>query len=225
MAINMSQFYSTQEAFRSELMSGENLLWSGQPDPNVWFAKEDLFAIPFSVFWLGFALFWEWGAMTPMREMAVKTPKHVPPDAFTYFPYIFPLFGLPFVLIGLYMLFGRILVRRWKRKRTYYAVTDKRVMVLYKGRRNDLRAKNISDVEDINKSADASGRGTISFGAAGQMAYSPWASGMGASMNWGRSGNQMLSLMPLAFEDIPDAARVYELVSQKKLAEKTESFK
>jgi hypothetical protein len=223
MSINMSPYYATQEAFRNELQQGESLLWSGQPDPNKWFVKEDIFALPFSILWLGFALFWEWGALTPLR-MHEKFSSHGAPDAFTYFPYIFPLFGLPFVFIGLYMVFGRIIVRRWTRKRTFYAVTDKRVMVLVRSfRGSNLRSKSIADIDDINKSADASGRGTVTFGPAAGMGNTPaWAANMATSMNWGPGRSQMMSMLPLAFEDIPDAARVYELVSSKKLAQTSE---
>jgi hypothetical protein len=42
-----------------ELTSGESILWAGQPSTRVVFHKEDLFLIPFSFLWSGFAIFWE----------------------------------------------------------------------------------------------------------------------------------------------------------------------
>lgn len=222
MSINMTPYYNTQDVFRNELQAGESLLWSGQPDQNKWFAKEDIAAIPISLFVLGFALFWEWGALTPLR-MHVKMPQQGAPDAFTYFPYIFPLFGVPFVLIGLYMVFGRILVRKWTRKKTFYAVTDKRIMVVNKGwRGTNVRSKSIADLDDINKSTDYSGRGTVVFGPMSVGGSPMWAANMAYSMNWGPGRSQMLNMMPLMFEDIPDAAQVYELVSSRKLSQAAE---
>src|SRR6267154_5798658 len=46
-------------AIQPELTSGESILWAGQPNTRVIFHKEDLFLIPFSLLWGGFAIFWE----------------------------------------------------------------------------------------------------------------------------------------------------------------------
>ena len=46
-------------AIQPELTSGESILWAGQPNTRVIFHKEDLFLIPFSLMWGGFAIFWE----------------------------------------------------------------------------------------------------------------------------------------------------------------------
>jgi len=46
-------------AVQPELLSGETLLWAGQPNPRVIFRLEDFIMIPFSLLWGGFAIFWE----------------------------------------------------------------------------------------------------------------------------------------------------------------------
>ena len=48
-------------AIQPELTSGESVLWAGQPNNRVIFHNEDLFLIPFSLLWGGFAIFWEGG--------------------------------------------------------------------------------------------------------------------------------------------------------------------
>src|SRR4029077_18044987 len=48
-------------AIQPELLSGESILWAGQPNSSVVFHKEDLFLLPFSLLWGGFAIFWEAG--------------------------------------------------------------------------------------------------------------------------------------------------------------------
>lgn len=50
-----------------ELRPGEHLLWSGGPDESVTFGRNDLFLVPFSLLWCGFAIFWE---VSVLREGA-----------------------------------------------------------------------------------------------------------------------------------------------------------
>ena len=77
---------------------GGRLVWSGQPHCGIRFRIADWIGIPFSVFWCGFAIFWEVMALTAMP----KTSDPVTP--------FFPLFAVPFILIGLYLVFGRFIV-------------------------------------------------------------------------------------------------------------------
>ena len=75
------------------LRPGELLLWSGRPDPNVHFTGADAFLIPFSIMWAGFAFFWESAAFRSGG------------------PIFFKLWGIPFVAMGLYIVFGRFIGR------------------------------------------------------------------------------------------------------------------
>jgi hypothetical protein len=43
----------------SELSTGEALVWSGHPRTGIRLSGPDLFLIPFSLVWCGFAMFWE----------------------------------------------------------------------------------------------------------------------------------------------------------------------
>lgn len=63
----ISQYASA--AIQPELVTGESILWTGQPDTSIVFHKDDLYLIPFSLLWGGFAIFWEgavafWGKNT-----------------------------------------------------------------------------------------------------------------------------------------------------------------
>lgn len=103
------------------LQPGERLLWQGCPDPGVVFARQDLFLIPFSVLWCAFAALWEASAV------AART-------------WVGALFGAPLVAFGLYLVAGRFLYKWRDRRRTRYAVTDQRVLVLRLRRRQVLHA-------------------------------------------------------------------------------------
>ncbi len=99
---------------RSELQSDEQLLWVGQPLPGR-FARAGcvmaLFGVPFTAF----ALFWM--GMASMGGFAGG-------GLFA----CFPLFGLPFVVVGLGLLTSPYWLRQ-KAKRTCYALTGRRAIV------------------------------------------------------------------------------------------------
>ena len=93
------------------LRPGEKLRWAGRPDPSVRFAPADKFMVPFSLLWCGFAVFWESQAIT--REGS----------------FFFILWGIPFVLIGLYFVFGRFFYKKRRKLKTVYGLTDSRAIV------------------------------------------------------------------------------------------------
>jgi hypothetical protein len=93
------------------LRQGERLLWVGQRDPMVRFTGADAFPVPFSLLWGGFAIFWEFMAATTAKQ-----------------PF-FVLWGIPFVLIGLYFIFGRFIYKKRRKLRTVYGLTDRRAIV------------------------------------------------------------------------------------------------
>lgn len=78
-------------AIQPELVSGENV-WSGQPDADVIFHKEDAYLIPFSLLWGGFTIFWEAAASGFVWSSNGATE-----------PSFFSLWGIPFVLVGQYL--------------------------------------------------------------------------------------------------------------------------
>lgn len=143
--------YMLEEQFRNELGNGEYIIWAGQPVPKI-FNRSDIFLIPFSIVWSGFAVFWEIMAFFAFRQTT------------TGMGIIFPIFGLPFVLIGLYLLFGRFIYRSLKNKRTFYALTNQRVMVLHTLFGKNLRTQLLNQIPALNKSVNSNGIGSITFG-------------------------------------------------------------
>lgn len=181
--------------FANELLRGETLLWTGRPGPPL-FSPADALLVPFSLFWGGFAIFWEVGVLGSGKAGGQPPP----------FP--FALFGVPFVLLGLYFVFGRFFYKVWRNKRTYYAVTNERVLVLVEGPIRKVRAVFIRNVPTIAKRVGTGGRGTLRFGVA---------SGFGGlATMYENSGMEFLAWsageLPPAFFDVPDAERVYQLV-------------
>ena len=113
-----------------ELEADERLMWSGAPREGVVLRRGDIILIPFSVLWGGFAIFWE---ATVLRSGA---------------PLFFALWGIPFVLVGLYLIFGRFFVDAKSRARTAYGVTDRRIVVVAGLRSRSVRSLPLSAVPD-----------------------------------------------------------------------------
>jgi len=93
------------------LLPDEHLLWIGRPDPAKRFTGSDIFLVPFSLLWGGFMIFW-------MGAVLVKGA-----------PAPFALFGLPFVVFGLYLIFGRFMVKARRKRQTAYGLTERRALV------------------------------------------------------------------------------------------------
>ncbi len=102
------------------LEPGEEILWQGQPDTRMdW---RDLFG-PFTIFgviFIGFSIFW----VAMARSMTGDEG----------FPLsLFPLFGLPFFAIGLYLLIGHVIADAYFRQNTFYTLTDRTAFIATNG--------------------------------------------------------------------------------------------
>jgi Bacterial PH domain len=173
------------EAIRSELSPGEQVLWSGQPRQGVVFRGSDAFAIPFSLLWAGFAVFW---LVSAMRTNA---------------PTEFVLFGVPFVLVGIYIVVGRFIVEARQRANTFYAVTAQRVIIASGLFRKTVKSLSLKTISDLSFSQRSDGSGTITFGA-----QHPFAAMFGGMSSW-PGAEQYLGPR---FDLVPQAREVYEMV-------------
>jgi hypothetical protein len=177
-----------------ELDADEKVLWSGRPRQGILLHGSDIFLIPFSLMWGGFAIFWEVAAL-----YATSRPTSNAPD---FVRFVFPLFGLPFVAVGLYFMFGRFFVDRAQRAKTTYGITNHRVIIrsgLFSRTTKSLNLRTLSDVTLAEKS---DGSGTITLGPTAGF-YSRF---YGAS--WPGMGR---NLAP-CFDTIPDAKSVYNIL-------------
>ena len=96
---------------------GEELLWEGRPNTGLRFKASDIFLSLFGVVFGGFALFWIF--------MAASIGSGAPGAIST----AFPLFGLPFLVIGAYLAVGRYFWDSYVRGKTVYALTSKRGII------------------------------------------------------------------------------------------------
>jgi hypothetical protein len=177
-------YQDSANIFQSELSSSEKLIWNGQPLTGMRLRKQDAFLIPFSLLWGGFAIFWEWGVMNSNA------------------PFFFRLWGIPFVLIGLYLIAGRFFVDAKQREKTFYGLTNERIIIISGIFSRNIKSLNLKTLSEINLDEKSDGSGTIAFGSN----YLPAARWVG---NGWPGSNQCT---PPSFELIKRVKEVYELI-------------
>jgi len=126
----------------NELRSRERVSWAGQP-----IAKQRaisgfalwLFFIP----WTGFSIFWVNGAIEQSKGESA-----------------FPLFGIPFLLIGIWMLLTPI--REWfKANKTVYVVTNQRAFTIEAIKSIKVTNFNSEHITNIEKKINIDGSGDL----------------------------------------------------------------
>jgi hypothetical protein len=191
------EVHLAEERFTNCLLDGERILWSGKPGQGLQLTEQDIFLIPFSLLWCGFAIFW---TLTASQQKGA--------------PAFFILWGGMFIYIGLYFVGGRFLVDDWIRRGLCYAVTDRRILIARPAPFSKIArpapfskftALSLERLPAVDLIERANGQGTIRFGQ-----HAPaWA--------WGNRG--MSSLTPALdptpqFLGIDDARRVFELIQR-----------
>jgi hypothetical protein len=175
----------------SYLDPGEKLVWSGQPKQGLRLQASDLFLVPFSLMWGGFAFFWEAGVLglIPMNHHGQGAPL------------FFALWGIPFCLVGIYIIFGRFFIDAASRSRTWYGVTDRRVIVLKTFFRTNVMSLDLANLPGLNLTERKDNSGDILFGAPGP--YSSF-----ANAGWPQGRNYVVP----GFYLLPSARQVYNLI-------------
>jgi len=133
----------------NELQEGEKVVWLGQPIPRR-FALGAIPIVLFGIPWTGFALFWMAGAA------GFKIPD------FKHGFDLFPLFGIPFVLIGFGMLSAPFWMMRAAR-RTVYVITDRRAIILAGGFHTTVRSFDLARLGDLRRRQRPDGSGDLIF--------------------------------------------------------------
>jgi hypothetical protein len=175
---------------QSELQSGESLCWTGTADPG----RAALSALPASIFGIpfaGFALFWITQAFHATSAMSKSN------NAFAKGFSVFPLFGVPFLLIGLAI----ILAPLWaflKGGNTVYAVTNQRVMIITGSGNRSVKSLMPADIVSIDHRERPDGSGDIAITTNAIV----------------RSSNNFTSQVKVALCGIPNVKEVVQQVMQ-----------
>lgn len=128
------------------IADNEYILWEGAPEKGLTFTSRDFVLLPFSLFWLAFSLFWEFSAIRSTGSLFMV------------------IWGLPFVGVGIYLLFGRFLQTAFLRRKTYYIITNQKLIIRTGSKVKIYRS---DDLPPMNIQLHKDGTGTILFWEAG----------------------------------------------------------
>ena len=178
------------KTLQDRLEPGERLIWWDRPKRGFLLRRTDFFLVPFSVLWCAFAIFWEY--------LVTKDGKA---------PTFFMLWGIPFVLVGIYFVFGRFLYDAWRRSRLVYGLTQERVLLATP---KSCRSLMLDGIGEMNLEEFRRGEGSIAFGREPPL----WRGEDGGWAGW--SGTPTVPTL----ERIPEARRVFTAIrdAQKKAA-------
>ncbi|HVB37071.1 MAG TPA: hypothetical protein VND92_00980, partial [Vicinamibacterales bacterium] len=125
------------------LEPGERLHWTGRPKIGLRFQAADVVFAPFSLLFTGIALVWEYVAIRARAPLGL----HV--------------WGVAFVLLGLYLLAGRFFWDALRREWTFYGVTSRRVLFASGIRRRRVRRVPLVAVRRVAIREHADGTGDV----------------------------------------------------------------
>ena len=209
-----------EQQFLEHLLSGERVLWIGKPEKGGLYKGWDFLAIPI------------WGWVIPGSIASIYGGVYSFIKGFNIGNFwslnsslealVFILGGMVFLPVGFYMAFGQFAIRKRKISRTFYAVTEKRLLMLSvksHDQHKELqlhcqpRELYLDSIRDIDIQINPDGTGTLIFTDGKRFllpegkkrpAYLPKSS----IMPWGYSDNTF------AFSTIKGARKVYEIIEK-----------
>lgn len=147
------QFQFSSE-LRRELAAGEHILWEAMPDRRRMLSAFGmwLFAIPwtlFSLVWTGIALTMYWSGIGSEDANVA------------YWGWIFPLWGTPFIAVGLWMMKKPIEILE-DAKHTVHALTDQRLITLTIRKGREVKSASVRKLGAIRCKEKSQGWGDLS---------------------------------------------------------------
>lgn len=166
----------------------EELLWTGEPVRHPVFTYVDILLVPASLLWAGFAVYWELNVLASDSPLFLR------------------LWGIPFVLGGIYLVVGRFVVRVLRSRTTRYAVTNRRVIETVSWPRRRVTEYYLRDLPPpVIDHTDDRAHGSIAFGS-----FPGFQQSMSDAMGY---HDPRLGPRPVVLRNIPRPRRVYDLIT------------
>jgi hypothetical protein len=147
------------KSFAEREFAGEQLIWAARPDRRIYALMS--FGIWFiAVPWTAFALFWLAFPLSALYEVYAGVNIGAPKGTPLGIVWVFAIFGIPFVLMGIGMMLIPVATLR-KSWRTLYVLTNERLAVLEGGRTVEVTTIKPTDITGLLRKEGPDGRGTL----------------------------------------------------------------
>jgi hypothetical protein len=177
---------SADAVIRPELAPDELLLWTGRPGTGFRFQSGDWFLVPFMLVWLGMVGF---GFVSAIATQGISGEL---------------FFFTPFLLFGVFVLFGRYAIDILLRQRTCYGLSNERAIIVRNLFGTKVQSVTLRTLPEVTLTTRNDRIGTISLGNS-----APWAAWNGMTLFSAFNSSHVT-----AFEEVVDPRLVYELVRQ-----------
>jgi hypothetical protein len=211
---------SLRKCVRKELAEGEEVQWAGQPRSGR-FALRALPIALVGIFFTGFALFWVASALE-MQERRAEFDRQwnaqrdrmggapSSPSTTTGFSVedVFPLLGIPFVVVGLGMACSPLWMIH-KARTTAYLVTNRRAIIFDGGWSTHVRSFGPSELGRLERRQKADGSGDVILAKETRYTAGYYSGSPGRGGHWAPGG---LSIKEIGFFGIPQVKFVEQLL-------------
>jgi Bacterial PH domain len=174
-----------QQIIKSQISSNEQICWVGRPKQGFFFRPSDAWGIPFTLLYFGFLAFLSFHFWSSGSDLFLK------------------LFGIIFIIFGLYFLIGRFFVDLLQRKKTFYGITNERIVIVCGVFSQETKYIDLEGLTETSIEENPNGYGTITFGR----------DEINDSNNWFYSNdNDTNVIYAPKFKHIPNAKNVHEII-------------
>ena len=195
----------TEQIFQKYLLRDEKTVWTGQPEAGVHFSPEDEYLIPLTLLLGGGLIVWGLSALPNLSIDLTPAENASYLWGVVIIPYLWFIIAL---LAGLYLIVGRFVYKAWKKKRTYYALTNKRLLWISEAFGKLFNELYIENISDITSHVRSDGIGRLDFfttGLSNENKVSGFFTNSGLDILTSKS-------KPSSFIDIKDADRVHKMI-------------
>ena len=185
---------SKDDTFRKHLQEGEYFVWRCRPDQRVIFNKADRWLVPLTLVLGSVGVV---GGFTVLANASNRSPLAI-------------ALAVAAIALSLYATVGRFFYKNWKKKHTWYVVTNRRIMFLESSSGDQIKSIDINAIPKIDKFIHHGYFGSVDLANLGKQKSYFANSGLEflASSSWRKSANVL--------HDIVEPAKTFQIIDELK---------